>query len=45
MALPNPALSQLPDNYKYGWHDADAKHLNIAKKGLSAEVVEGISRF
>ena len=45
MALPNPALSQLPDNYKYGWHDDDAKSLNIAKKGLSAEVVEGISHF
>ncbi|TMB53460.1 MAG: Fe-S cluster assembly protein SufB, partial [Chloroflexi bacterium] len=45
MALPNPALSQLPDNYKYGWHDADAKSLNIARKGLSAEVVEEISRF
>ncbi|TMB82742.1 MAG: Fe-S cluster assembly protein SufB, partial [Chloroflexi bacterium] len=45
MALPNPALSQLPDSYKYGWHDADAKSLNIARKGLSAEVVEEISRF
>jgi Fe-S cluster assembly protein SufB len=45
MALPNPALSQLPDNYKYGWHDAEATSLNIAKKGLSAEVVAEISRF
>ena len=23
MALPNPALEQIPDSYKYGWHDAE----------------------
>jgi Fe-S cluster assembly protein SufB len=45
MALPNPALAEIPDQYAYGWHDADAKPINIARKGLSREVVEGISRF
>jgi Fe-S cluster assembly protein SufB len=45
MALPNPALTQIPDQYAYGWHDADAKPINIARKGLSREVVEEISRF
>ena len=45
MALPNPALTQIPDSYKYGWSDPEATHLNIARKGLSAEIVEEISRF
>ncbi|MEP7082832.1 MAG: Fe-S cluster assembly protein SufB, partial [Chloroflexota bacterium] len=45
MALPNPALTQVPDNYKYGWHDSDATSLNVARKGLSADVVAEISRF
>jgi Fe-S cluster assembly protein SufB len=45
MAVPNPALKQIPDSYKYGWHDPEMVPLNIMKKGLSAEVVEEISRF
>jgi Fe-S cluster assembly protein SufB len=45
MALPNPALSQIPDNYKYGWHDPEMKPLHLMKKGLSAEVVSEISRI
>ncbi len=47
MALPttpNPALSQVPAGYKYGWHD-DAKPLHIFKKGLSAEIVAEISEI
>jgi Fe-S cluster assembly protein SufB len=45
MALPNPALTQIPGGYKYGWNDPEAKPINIARKGLSAEIVEEISRF
>jgi Fe-S cluster assembly protein SufB len=45
MALPNPALSQIPDSYKYGWHDAEMKPLHVMKKGLNAQVVEEISRI
>src|ERR687896_153549 len=45
MALPNPALSQIPDSYKYGWHDPEMKPLHTMKKGISAEVVEEISRI
>ena len=45
MALPNPALSQIPDSYKYGWNDPEATSLNIAQRGLSAEIVAEISRF
>ena len=44
MALPNPALKQVPDSYKYGWHDAE-QPLPVFKKGLSAEVVAEISRI
>jgi Fe-S cluster assembly protein SufB len=44
MALPNPALSQVPGGYKYGWHDAE-QPLPVFKKGLSAEVVAEISRI
>ena len=36
-------LTQLPDNYKYGWHDDNAS-LNVKKKGLSAAVVTEISQ-
>ena len=43
MALPNPALNQIPDSYKYGWHDTE-QPLQIFNKGLDAEVVEKISR-
>ena len=45
MALPNPALTQLPDRYKYGWHDPEMKPLHVMKKGLSADVVSEISRI
>ena len=43
MALPNPALTQIPGGYKYGWHD-DEKPLQIFQKGLDAETVAKISR-
>ena len=43
MAVPNAALKQVPDSYKYGWHDAE-QPLPVFKKGLSAEVVAEISR-
>jgi Fe-S cluster assembly protein SufB len=36
--------TQLPDNYKYGWFDADAKYLNEKHKGLSEDVVREISQ-
>ncbi|HET6380005.1 MAG TPA: Fe-S cluster assembly protein SufB [candidate division Zixibacteria bacterium] len=45
MAVPNPVLKQIPDSYKYGWHDPEMVPLNIMKKGLNAEIVEEISRF
>ena len=45
MALPNPVLNQLPERYKYGWHDAEAKPLHVMKKGLNADVVAEISRI
>jgi len=35
-------LQQLPDSYKWGWHDKDAA-LNEKKKGLNAEIVREIS--
>ena len=44
MAVPNAALKQVPDSYKYGWHDAE-QPLPVFKKGLSAEVVAEISRI
>ena len=44
MAVPNPALKQVPTGYKYGWHDPE-KPLHVMKKGLSAEVVAEISRI
>jgi Fe-S cluster assembly protein SufB len=44
MAIPNPALEQVPDSYKYGWHDAE-QPLPVFKKGLSADVVAEISRI
>ena len=43
MALPNPALTQIPDSYKYGWHDAEQPRTTFPK-GISAEIVEQISR-
>jgi len=36
--------SQLPDNYKYGWYDADEKSLNPKRKGLNEDVVREISQ-
>ncbi|HTJ60057.1 MAG TPA: hypothetical protein VL333_02570, partial [Candidatus Saccharimonadales bacterium] len=40
----NPAVDQLPDNYKFGWYDADAVYRNVKKKGLSEDVVKEISQ-
>ena len=34
----------IPDNYKYGWYDADAQYVNVKKKGLSEGVVREISQ-
>ena len=45
MALSNPALSQIPEGYKYGWHDSEMKSLYTMKKGLNAEIVAEISRI
>ncbi|MFN2483646.1 MAG: Fe-S cluster assembly protein SufB [Candidatus Limnocylindria bacterium] len=45
MALPNPALTQLPDRYRYGWHDPEMKPLHVMKKGINADVVAEISRI
>jgi Fe-S cluster assembly protein SufB len=36
--------TQLPDNYKFGWFDADAKYVNVKKKGLTEDVVREISQ-
>ena len=40
----NPAVDQLPDNYKFGWEDKDAVYRNVKKKGLSPDVVTEISQ-
>ena len=40
----NPAVQQLPDNYKFGWEDKDAVYRNVKKKGLSEDVVREISQ-
>ncbi|HEV2009460.1 MAG TPA: Fe-S cluster assembly protein SufB [Candidatus Limnocylindria bacterium] len=40
----NPAVAQLPDNYKFGWEDKDAVYRNVKKKGLSEDVVAEISQ-
>ena len=40
----NPAVDQLPDNYKFGWEDKDAVYRNEKKKGLSEDVVREISQ-
>ncbi len=34
----------IPDNYKYGWHDADAKYENVKKRGLDEAVIREISQ-
>ena len=44
MALPNPALNQIPDSYKYGWNDPEQPRTTFTK-GISAEVVAEISRI
>ena len=44
MALPNPALSQVPDSYKYGWHDVEQPRTTFPK-GITAEIVAEISRI
>ncbi len=44
MALPNPALTQIPDSYKFGWHDSEQPRTTF-EKGISAEVVAEISRI
>jgi Fe-S cluster assembly protein SufB len=40
----DPINQQLPDNYKFGWYDADAVYRNVKKKGLSEDVVREISQ-
>ncbi|MEK7284460.1 MAG: Fe-S cluster assembly protein SufB, partial [Chloroflexota bacterium] len=44
MAVQPKVQDQLPDNYKYGWTDADAVYRNVKKKGLSEDVVREISQ-
>ena len=44
MALSNPALTQIPESYKYGWHDTEQPRTTF-EKGVSAEVVAEISRI
>ncbi len=44
MAIPNQALKQIPDSYKYGWHDSE-QPLPVFKKGLDADTVAEISRI
>jgi len=39
-----PVRDQLPDNYKFGWTDADAVYRNEKRKGLSEDVVREISQ-
>jgi len=39
-----PKDLDLGKGYRYGWHDEGASTVNVPKKGLSREVVEGISR-
>jgi Fe-S cluster assembly protein SufB len=34
----------VPDNYKYGWFDADAKYENVKKRGLDEAVIREISQ-
>ncbi|HET7700026.1 MAG TPA: Fe-S cluster assembly protein SufB [Candidatus Limnocylindria bacterium] len=34
----------IPDNYRYGWHDADAKYENVKKRGLDEAVIREISQ-
>src|SRR5512135_257204 len=34
----------IPDNYKYGWYDADAKYQNVKKRGLDEAVIREISQ-
>ena len=34
----------VPDNYKYGWFDADAKYENVKKRGLDENVIREISQ-
>ena len=34
----------VPDNYKYGWHDADAKYENKKRRGLTTDVIREISQ-
>jgi Fe-S cluster assembly protein SufB len=34
----------MPDNYKYGWFDADAKYENVKRRGLDEAVIREISQ-
>ena len=34
----------IPDNYKYGWYDADAKYTNEKKRGLDEAVIRDADR-
>jgi Fe-S cluster assembly protein SufB len=44
MAIPNAALKQVPDSYKYGWHDSE-QPLPVFKKGIDGDIVAEISRI
>jgi len=44
MAIQPTVQQELPDNYKYGWFDADATYVNPKKRGLTEDVVREISQ-
>ena len=44
MATQPTVQQELPDNYKYGWFDADATYVNPKKRGLTEDVVREISQ-
>jgi len=45
MAITSPDIKGTGEGgYRYGWNDPEATSINLARKGLSAEVVEEISR-
>ena len=44
MALPNPALTQVPGGYRYGWNDPEQPRTTFPK-GINAEIVAEISRI
>ena len=44
MALPNPAMTQVPGGYRYGWNDPEQPRTTFPK-GINAEIVAEISRI